>query len=290
MKVLVDEQTVAARRDAVVKDAKAAARERTALNELSNPNRVKPNGVGKENKGLEKLNAISAIPIAASTTVAGPTTRARSGSVAAQQSQSHRVIVSRPLSTSATTALKQPSTRHTQRESSIAAAAVYRPAVGSRHRDDEENDTTSRKRIRVPSGAARPAPQFPSSRSGSSGTTQDAEDHMEISEAEGDVPSDFDDEATQPVERDQPEEEQETVTFHRASSASPEPDPIQEDWTVASPDTEARYEAEIQTIKGNFKDEVDEWDVTMVSEYSEEIFEYMGKLEVRVSIFSRQIS
>ncbi|KAF9514551.1 hypothetical protein BS47DRAFT_1294990 [Hydnum rufescens UP504] len=104
---------------------------------------------------------------------------------------------------------------------------------------------------------------------------------MEISEAEGDVPSDFDDEATQPVERDQPEEEQETVTFHRPSSASPEPEPIQEDWTVASPDTEARYEAEIQTIKENFKDEVDEWDVTMVSEYSEDIFEYMGKLEVQ---------
>lgn len=53
------------------------------------------------------------------------------------------------------------------------------------------------------------------------------------------------------------------------------------DWTRADPDSEAKYKQELEIIRSTFQDPVDEWDTTMVSEYSEEIFEYMGKLEVR---------
>ena len=41
-----------------------------------------------------------------------------------------------------------------------------------------------------------------------------------------------------------------------------------------------RYQKEIEQIRAGFRDEVDMFDTTMVSEYSEEIFEYMSKLEV----------
>ncbi|KAG8929184.1 hypothetical protein FRC01_004720, partial [Tulasnella sp. 417] len=55
----------------------------------------------------------------------------------------------------------------------------------------------------------------------------------------------------------------------------------EDDWTFASPTTNARYQAAIQQVKDTFKDEVDETDMTMVSEYADEIFAYMSKLEVQ---------
>ncbi|CAE7159641.1 unnamed protein product [Rhizoctonia solani] len=52
-----------------------------------------------------------------------------------------------------------------------------------------------------------------------------------------------------------------------------------EDWLYLSPDRLARSEAQVNSIRDTFKDEVDEWDTTMVSEYADEIFAYMESME-----------
>jgi hypothetical protein len=54
-----------------------------------------------------------------------------------------------------------------------------------------------------------------------------------------------------------------------------------QDWLYLSPERLARSEAQVNTIRETFKDEVDEWDTTMVSEYADEIFAYMESMEVR---------
>lgn len=61
-------------------------------------------------------------------------------------------------------------------------------------------------------------------------------------------------------------------------------EPDEDDWTFASPATNARYQAAVDDIQATFKDEIDEFDMTMVSEYAEDIFSYMGKLEVGVEL------
>ncbi|KIO34357.1 hypothetical protein M407DRAFT_64372 [Tulasnella calospora MUT 4182] len=84
------------------------------------------------------------------------------------------------------------------------------------------------------------------------------------------------------------DEDQEERAILEKQAPPPQPQTIEEDveideddWTFASPTTNARYQAAIQQIKDTFKDEVDETDMTMVSEYADEIFAYMGKLEVQ---------
>ncbi|KAJ1307689.1 hypothetical protein OPQ81_001780 [Rhizoctonia solani] len=54
-----------------------------------------------------------------------------------------------------------------------------------------------------------------------------------------------------------------------------------EDWLYLSPDRLARSEAQVSSIRETFKDEVDEWDTTMVSEYADEIFAYMESMEAQ---------
>jgi len=51
-------------------------------------------------------------------------------------------------------------------------------------------------------------------------------------------------------------------------------------WPEVSPERAERYRRQVQTIRDVFVDEPDMHDTTMVSEYSEEIFQYMGELEV----------
>ncbi|GJE96592.1 cyclin [Phanerochaete sordida] len=50
-------------------------------------------------------------------------------------------------------------------------------------------------------------------------------------------------------------------------------------WPELGTARKQRYEAEIQQIRETFRDEIDPEDTTMVSEYSDEIFEYMQELE-----------
>jgi acetylornithine deacetylase/succinyl-diaminopimelate desuccinylase-like protein len=51
-------------------------------------------------------------------------------------------------------------------------------------------------------------------------------------------------------------------------------------WPEASPERAERYQRQVQAIRDVFVDEPDMYDTTMVSEYAEEIFQYMGELEV----------
>lgn len=51
-------------------------------------------------------------------------------------------------------------------------------------------------------------------------------------------------------------------------------------WPEVSTEHAARYRKEIDAIRESFEDEADVYDTTMVSEYAEEIFEYMEELEV----------
>ena len=105
------------------------------------------------------------------------------------------------------------------------------------------------------------------------------------------------------VEKDEPEaaedsmevEEEEAVQEAAeppASNEAKEPDakaeddedvPVQHIWPEMSPRAAEKYKSEIEHIQKTFHDEVDMFDTTMVSEYADEIFEYMSKLEVSLT-------
>lgn len=52
-------------------------------------------------------------------------------------------------------------------------------------------------------------------------------------------------------------------------------------WPEFATERALRHREEVQAIRESYHDVVDMFDTTMVSEYAEEIFEYMGELEVR---------
>jgi hypothetical protein len=107
-----------------------------------------------------------------------------------------------------------------------------------------------------------------------------AEDGMEISDNEDGGDTEPEDNL---VDMDEVQTtEAEDTAVETLVDPSPEPEVDDDDWTMASPATHARYAAQLEQVKSTFKDEIDEWDMTMVSEYSDEIFAYMGKLEVNL--------
>jgi hypothetical protein len=61
-----------------------------------------------------------------------------------------------------------------------------------------------------------------------------------------------------------------------------------DDWMILDPDVEEQAKAELDAIRAEFKEELDFADTTMVAEYADEIFDYMGELEVRVG-FSEMV-
>jgi hypothetical protein len=63
--------------------------------------------------------------------------------------------------------------------------------------------------------------------------------------------------------------------------AGPKPPRI---WPEVSTGRAARYKREVDSVREVFEDEIDFFDTTMVSEYSDDIFNYMGELEVRSNI------
>lgn len=62
------------------------------------------------------------------------------------------------------------------------------------------------------------------------------------------------------------------------------PAKVQRIWPEVTPERASRYKKEVETIRDMFEDQVDMYDTTMVSEYAEEIFEYMNELEVRLHL------
>ena len=75
---------------------------------------------------------------------------------------------------------------------------------------------------------------------------------------------------------DSEDDEQEEVEEPEASESHPP-----RVWPELGTVRRQRYQAEVEKIRETFEDEVDPEDTTMVSEYAEEIFEYMQELEVR---------
>lgn len=53
-----------------------------------------------------------------------------------------------------------------------------------------------------------------------------------------------------------------------------------DDWMALPLELEAKAEELLKSVRESFEDDVDELDTTMVAEYSEDIFAYMGRLEV----------
>lgn len=54
-------------------------------------------------------------------------------------------------------------------------------------------------------------------------------------------------------------------------------------WPETSPNHVAKYQREVDEVRARFDAEDEEYDATMCSDYAEEIFRYMGDLEVRFS-------
>jgi hypothetical protein len=66
-----------------------------------------------------------------------------------------------------------------------------------------------------------------------------------------------------------------------------------ENWVADLIDEEDAINSELllQQVKKDFKEEQDFWDISMVAEYSDEIFAYMSKLEVgHVALSQKQLS
>lgn len=284
---------------------------RGALNDVSHANnRLRgPVVPGKENKILsekqqQQLANIAVVPTTSTTTstitsttitnassIASniPTARPRAGTAT-----SGRTTV-RPHSTSSAVGVtKIPSSRHPHRESApVAPSSLARTASGRLRDEVDEADPVSRKRPRIfPGASSRPTSSVSASASSVSTVPASDSDHP-LETSEGDV------EELAKVEEVEEDEELTAVppsvaTTHDTKpiiEAPPTPEPPRSPspdvesvplwWTEASPQTEQRYAAEIDAIRNSFKDEVDEWDPSMVSEYAEDIFEYMGVLEIK---------
>lgn len=74
----------------------------------------------------------------------------------------------------------------------------------------------------------------------------------------------------QMVDLDESEDEEETARVRKHPRI----------WPDMATEARMRQEQQVKEITDKFVDQVDVFDTTMVSEYAEDIFEYMGELEV----------
>ncbi|KAH9919354.1 cyclin-like protein [Amylocystis lapponica] len=81
---------------------------------------------------------------------------------------------------------------------------------------------------------------------------------------------------------DMVEVDEDTASESEAEEEAIARPPVQRVWPEVSTDRAQRYRREVYEIREVFDDPVDEYDVTMVSEYSEDIFNYMNELEEEV--------
>lgn len=113
---------------------------------------------------------------------------------------------------------------------------------------------------------------------------EDSQSEMEVEE-EDDVAADYDED--QSVN----EQEVETMVGIDELDTDGDQDEIVDPPSTVEPKTRCiwpqmdtkhaeRYRKEIQAIREVFEEEIDMYDTAMVSEYSDEIFEYMNQLEV----------
>ena len=78
--------------------------------------------------------------------------------------------------------------------------------------------------------------------------------------------------------------EEEVCVVDERDIDSMEPEAVEEPvprvWPEVSTARAQRYQREVDHVKHTYRDPVDEYDMTMVSEYAEDIFDYMNELEV----------
>jgi len=105
------------------------------------------------------------------------------------------------------------------------------------------------------------------------------EDSMVVEEeAASDPPVETETSSDQEAEVEELVEAEEVEAIDEALEASLEMSPRM--WPDVDTERADRHTHEIEKIKAHFQEEVDFFDTTMVSEYAEEIFEYMSNLEV----------
>lgn len=110
-----------------------------------------------------------------------------------------------------------------------------------------------------------------------------SEDEMEI-EDHHHVAHVIDQYAADEAELTELSDREEELQHDDDGEVSEEEEPLakrQRIWPDVNTERAQRYRREVDEIKETFRDEVDEFDMTMVSEYAEDIFEYMQELEVR---------
>lgn len=107
-------------------------------------------------------------------------------------------------------------------------------------------------------------------------------------QSEMDIEEDPVDEPEDDVEVANEREVESMVGVEHSDEDDEEEEPTQESkppriWPEIGTERARRYARELQAIRDTFHDEVDMYDTTMVSEYAEDIFEYMCDLEVSVT-------
>lgn len=93
-----------------------------------------------------------------------------------------------------------------------------------------------------------------------------------------------DDESTEASEDEGPVVVAATPVLGGAAPVFEDVEEVEDDpdnWMGLSPRAARAAEDLIENVRSQFNEEVDFYDTTMVAEYSEEIFSYMGELEVR---------
>lgn len=134
---------------------------------------------------------------------------------------------------------------------------------------------TTRRASRVPTSTSQPIVVPPQ---------EEVETIKDVPQSEMDIEDEPQDELQDEVEVAN-EREVENMIGVQQSDEDEEPlEPAQESkppriWPEIGTERAARYAKELQAIRETFHDEVDMLDTTMVSEYAEEIFEYMCDLE-----------
>ena len=139
-----------------------------------------------------------------------------------------------------------------------------------------------RARLPIITGLKRPT-RFLSERIREDVEVKEEEDHH-VMEVEADLDNvqnyeeaiDVQEQREEPMlmEENEPEDEMEPSTATKPPRI----------WPEFATERAHKYRDEVQAIRDNYQDVVDMYDTTMVSEYAEEIFEYMGDLEVRFSV------
>ena len=135
-----------------------------------------------------------------------------------------------------------------------------------------------RARLSVASGLKRPARYF-SERIKEDIAVKEEDEHVMDLETDVDDVQNYEEaivvkeqeEEPMLMEESEPEDEMEPSTATKPPRV----------WPEFATEPMHRFRDEVQAVRESFHDVVDMYDTTMVSEYAEEIFEYMGDLEVR---------